>query len=158
MQTRDVEFNSCGDTIRGTLYLPDGAKNPPLVVMAGGWCYVKEIVMPYYADDFVEIDVQPTIAEGTAIKRPLRLKQMLSALRQSGGGTVVLDEQEIVDACLALAARGLYAEPTSAHAAAGFAKLVDQGLINKSDETVVILTGSGLKAGSFYADLFANQS
>jgi threonine synthase len=110
------------------------------------------------ADDFVEIDVQPTIAEGTAIKRPLRLKQMLSALRQSGGGTVVLDEQEIVDACLALAARGLYAEPTSAHAAAGFAKLVDQGLINKSDETVVILTGSGLKAGSFYADLFANQS
>ncbi|MEK9900919.1 MAG: acetylxylan esterase [Rhodospirillaceae bacterium] len=55
MQTRDVEFNSCGDTIRGTLYMPDGATNPPLVVMAGGWCYVKEIVMPYYADDFVDI-------------------------------------------------------------------------------------------------------
>lgn len=56
MQTRDVEFNSCGDTIRGTLYMPDNPKGkPPLVVMAGGWCYVKEIVMPYYADDFVEI-------------------------------------------------------------------------------------------------------
>lgn len=55
MQTRDVEFNSCGDTIRGTLYLPDGVKNPPLLVMAGGWCYVKEIVMPYYAADFVAI-------------------------------------------------------------------------------------------------------
>lgn len=56
MQTRDVEFKSCGTTIRGTLYMPDNPKGkPPLVVMAGGWCYVKEIVMPYYADDFVDI-------------------------------------------------------------------------------------------------------
>ena len=52
---RKVEFNSCGDTIRGVLHIPDGVENPPLVVMAGGWCYVKEIVMPYYADDFMEI-------------------------------------------------------------------------------------------------------
>jgi threonine synthase len=109
-------------------------------------------------DDYVEMDVQPTIAEGTAIRRPLRLKEMLGALRQSGGGTVALYEQEIIDACLELAKRGLYAEPTSAHAAAGFAKLVDQELIDKSDETVVILTGTGLKAGSFYSELFANQS
>ena len=52
---RKVEFNSCGDTIHGVLHVPDGVKNPPLVIMAGGWCYVKEIVMPYYADDFMEI-------------------------------------------------------------------------------------------------------
>jgi cephalosporin-C deacetylase-like acetyl esterase len=53
---RAIEFNSCGETIRGVLHIPDAARGkPPLVVMAGGWCYVKEIVMPYYADDFVDI-------------------------------------------------------------------------------------------------------
>ncbi len=48
---RDVEFQSGGVTVRGDLYLPDDAAGPvPIVVMAGGWCYVKELVQPHYAD------------------------------------------------------------------------------------------------------------
>ena len=51
----DVEFQSEGATIRGWLYRPDGAEGPlPAVVLAGGWCYVREIVMPYYADAFAD--------------------------------------------------------------------------------------------------------
>ncbi len=47
----DVEFNSGGATVRGWLYKPDDAKGAlPTVVMAGGWCYVREIVMPTYAE------------------------------------------------------------------------------------------------------------
>lgn len=49
---RDIEFNSKGTTCRGELFLPDGDGPHPLVVMAGGWCYVKEIVMPHYAAFF----------------------------------------------------------------------------------------------------------
>lgn len=50
---RDVEFQSGGETVRGWLYVPDGADGPvPLVVMAGGWCYVKELVQPHYAERF----------------------------------------------------------------------------------------------------------
>ena len=42
---RDVEFVSGGETVRGWLYTPDGGEGPfPCVVMAGGWCYVKELV------------------------------------------------------------------------------------------------------------------
>ena len=52
---RDVEFRSKGTLCRGWLYLPDDGKKPfPIVIMAGGWCYVKEIVMPHYADIFVQ--------------------------------------------------------------------------------------------------------
>jgi pimeloyl-ACP methyl ester carboxylesterase len=52
---RDVEFVSKGDTVRGTLFLPNTGEQPyPLVVMAGGWCYVKEIVMPHYAEYFLD--------------------------------------------------------------------------------------------------------
>jgi cephalosporin-C deacetylase-like acetyl esterase len=51
---REVEFQSNGDTCRGLLVTPDtGAAPYPIVVMAGGWCYVKEIVMPHYAEYLV---------------------------------------------------------------------------------------------------------
>lgn len=52
---QDVEFESEGVTVRGHLYTPDGADGPvPVVVMAGGWCYVKELVQPDYAKVFVD--------------------------------------------------------------------------------------------------------
>ena len=50
---RDVEFRSEGETIRGWLYTPDQGTGPyPVVIMAGGWCYVKELVQPDYAKMF----------------------------------------------------------------------------------------------------------
>ncbi len=52
---KDVEFKSGGYTCRGTLITPDQGEGPfPIVIMAGGWCYVKEIVMPDYAEAFVK--------------------------------------------------------------------------------------------------------
>jgi fermentation-respiration switch protein FrsA (DUF1100 family) len=50
----DVEFTSGGTTVRGHLYRPDGEGPFPIVVMAGGWCYVKELVQPTYAQAFVD--------------------------------------------------------------------------------------------------------
>ncbi len=48
-----VEFKSVGDTCKAMLTRPAGASGDvPLVIMAGGWCYTKEIVMPYYAEFF----------------------------------------------------------------------------------------------------------
>jgi pimeloyl-ACP methyl ester carboxylesterase len=49
---QDVEFKSCGATTRAHLYMPEGAGPFPIVVMAGGWCYVKELVQPEYAKVF----------------------------------------------------------------------------------------------------------
>jgi cephalosporin-C deacetylase-like acetyl esterase len=50
----DIEFISEGETVRGWLYRPDAASDdpPPAVVLAGGWCYVRELVMPHYAARF----------------------------------------------------------------------------------------------------------
>lgn len=50
-----VEFQSSGDLVEAHLYTPDGAEGPfPVVVMAGGWCYVKELIQPEYARRFVD--------------------------------------------------------------------------------------------------------
>ena len=98
-------------------------------------------------------EVRKTIAEGTAIKHPMRLREIVGALRESGGGTVALTENEIVAALRRLARQGLFAEPTSASAAAALDKLSDAGSIKSNETTIVLLTGSGLKAASTVADL-----
>lgn len=98
------------------------------------------------ANDLVPVRTHPTIAEGTAIAKPIRTGAVLAALRRSAGGTVAVTEDEISAAVMALAALGLYVEPTSAAAAAGLARLLDQGVIKPDEKTVVVLTGAGLKA------------
>jgi cephalosporin-C deacetylase-like acetyl esterase len=53
-ERRDVEFSSEGSAVRGWLYVPEGDGPHPAVVLAGGWCYVRELVMPYYAEAFAK--------------------------------------------------------------------------------------------------------
>ncbi len=98
------------------------------------------------------VEAQPTIAEGTAIAKPLRLPECLAALRESGGGAVLLEEDAIRDASLSLARAGIYVEPTCAQAAAAFTRLLAAGRIAARETTVVVLTGTGLKATPRYAE------
>lgn len=54
---REVEFRSENpdEMIRADLYTPDEGDGPwPVVVMGGGWCYVKELIMPEYAQYFLD--------------------------------------------------------------------------------------------------------
>jgi fermentation-respiration switch protein FrsA (DUF1100 family) len=53
MTVHEVAFSSGGETVRGDLYLPEGEGPFPAIVMAGGWCYVKELRQPQYASEFV---------------------------------------------------------------------------------------------------------
>lgn len=69
------------------------------------------------------------------------------------GGTIALTEDEIVAALRRLARQGLFAEPTSASGAAALDRLAGVGVIKPNENTVVILTGSGLRAASTVADL-----
>ena len=96
---------------------------------------------------------RPTIAEGTAIAAPIRLPEVVQALRETHGGAVILEEEEIARATLELAGRGLYAEPTSAQAAAGFGRLLREGRIGAAQSTVLLLTGTGVKATPRIAEL-----
>ena len=108
-------------------------------------------------DTPVDRAVGTTIAEGTAIKHPLRLREMITALRESGGGTVAVEESEIVAALGRLARQGLFVEPTCATAAAALDRLIAAGTIAASETTVVIVTGTGLKAAPTVAGLLAEE-
>lgn len=56
-------------------------------------------------------------------------------------------EEEIAAATLALARTGLYVEPTCAQVLPALQTLLAEGRIARDETTVIVLTGSGLKAG-----------
>jgi threonine synthase len=99
------------------------------------------------ADSYVEVETRASIAEGIAVSRPVRSRALLAAVRESGGAIVAVPEASIAAAHDRLARSGLYVEPTSATAAALLDRLIGEGIIGAADKVVVILTGSGLKAG-----------
>ena len=50
-----VSFQSEGERIEAHWYTPDTVDGPwAIVVMAGGWCYVKELAQPVFAQAFTE--------------------------------------------------------------------------------------------------------
>ncbi len=114
---------------------------------------------PYYnafkagVEHLVPTCVTPTIAEGIASSKPTRVAETLCAVRDSGGCIVAVSEDEIVTALATLARKGLYVEPTSAAAGAGLTQLLASGVIRPGEATVMVLTGSGLKASEKIGEL-----
>jgi threonine synthase len=114
---------------------------------------------PYHAswragvETLVPTEVKPTIAEGIASSKPTRIAEVLHGVRESGGEIVAVSEDEIVDALRDLARKGLYVEPTSAAGAAGLTKLIASGAVKPNEVTVLVLTGSGLKASERIGEL-----
>jgi threonine synthase len=90
------------------------------------------------------IHKQDTLAEGIAIAAPIRDRQILQGVRQSGGEFITVSDSEVKAVLKTLCARGYYIEPTAAAAAAGVEKYL---AAHPRDELIVsVFTGSGLKA------------
>jgi threonine synthase len=95
-------------------------------------------------DDTFPIEKNETVAEGISIARPVRGRQVLAAVRETGGAVLAVSDEESLRSRDELARRGLYVEPTSAVAIAALPHL--RGIIEVEEITVVPLTGSGLKS------------
>ena len=102
---------------------------------------------------FVPFVAQATVADGIATPKPIRVAEVLSALRHSRGGVVAVAEEEIAPALARLGRCGLFVEPTAATAGAALTRLLRDGTITQAQSTVVVLTGSGLKAADRIAEL-----
>jgi threonine synthase len=91
-----------------------------------------------------DISFGETMAEGICIRRPVRWKAIMKAIRETGGSVVTVSESEILAAQRELAHQGLYVEPTAAVAVAGLKGVRER--LGTESVTIVPLTGSGLKA------------
>ena len=104
-------------------------------------------------DQLVAFIPQPTIADGIAAAKPVRVAEVVRAVRRSGGSVVAVAEEEIASALATLGRLGFFVEPTAATAGAALTQLLDDGTIRADQLTVVVLTGSGLKAADGIGEL-----
>lgn len=113
-----------------------------VAVQAAGFTPVYDALHEPYASDPPRIP----LADGIAIPQPPRLRQVVEAVRRTGGEAIVVEDQGIIRAFKALARMGFFVEPTSATALAALEKAREQGIIGKGERVYIPLTGSGLKA------------
>jgi threonine synthase len=94
------------------------------------------------------------LADALVVKNPPRLEEIASAVNESGGGLVVVGDEAIRTALKELLRMGFIVEPSSAVAWAAFTALNEAG---DASDSVVILTGSGLKYAEKIRELAAEQ-
>lgn len=84
----------------------------------------------------------PSVADGIQVGRPVRGREVLAAIRESGGSAVALDDGAIIAAHGTAGRQGLLIERTSATA---LAALGLSGVVAPGERVVVAATGHGLK-------------
>ncbi|WP_338727999.1 threonine synthase [Haladaptatus sp. DJG-WS-42] len=91
-------------------------------------------------------EVPDTICGGIEIPNPGASPLILDAIRESGGGAVATDDDEILDSAVAVAQQtGVEMGATCGAAASGAWELADQGEFDEDDTIVLMNTGAGNK-------------
>jgi threonine synthase len=131
---------------------------PRLFAVQAANCAALSAAWAAAAERFVPFAAEPTIADGIAAPRPVRIAAVLRALRRSKGGVAAVAEAEIMPALFGLGRLGLFVEPTAATAAAALTNLLRDGTIARDETTVVVLTGHGLKAAERIGELLGDRA
>jgi len=93
--------------------------------------------------------IKDTIASDIVFTEPPRAQDAVRAIKETSGEAVSVTDTEILKGMELLArSEGILAEPSSAAALSGLIRLVNEGVIDRRDIVVVVITGSGLKGMS----------
>lgn len=103
-----------------------------------------------FKEDLKEIPAiksEKTAAEGIAIAAPIRGRQIIDAVKETGGDFIAVTEPEINRALHEMCGKGYYIEPTSASTIAGVKRYLRESRPPRDEVIVSVFTGHGLKAG-----------
>ena len=99
------------------------------------------------SNEVVPVENPDTVAKSLAIGDPGDGRYVLKRLQQYNGLAEESNNKEILDAILLLAkTEGIFTEPAGGVSVAVLKKLVEDGKIDKNDNTICYVTGNGLKA------------
>ena len=99
------------------------------------------------SSEVTPIENPDTIAKSLAIGDPGDGRYVLKRLQQYNGYAEESNNKEILDAILLLAkTEGIFTEPAGGVSVAVLKKLVEDGKIDKNENTICYVTGNGLKA------------
>ncbi len=91
-------------------------------------------------------DNPDTLATAIRIGKPVNWKKAFKAIKGSNGSAIIVSDSEILESQKDLARKeGIGAEPASSAALAGYYKALNEGIVDKDEKTVLILTGHSLK-------------
>lgn len=106
-------------------------------VLVNAWQEGTEVITPI---------VPHTIADSISVGIPRDAIKALRAVRQTDGKFVAVSDKEILDAMNILGrSTGVFGEPAGVTGFAGLRKLLKQGLVDRDEHIVVLVTGNGLK-------------
>ena len=99
------------------------------------------------SSEVIPVENPDTIAKSLAIGDPGDGRYVLKRLQQYNGYAEESNNKEILDAILLLAkTEGIFTEPAGGVSVAVLKKLVEDGKIDKNENTICYVTGNGLKA------------
>ncbi|MFF3020414.1 pyridoxal-phosphate dependent enzyme [Streptomyces sp. NPDC057939] len=91
-----------------------GVRPPALIAVQAAAVAPLATAFASGAEDAEPVPQLPTLAEGIAIPAPPRARQILAAVRKSGGTFLTVPDDRLREAQRDLAGRGLFVEPTAA--------------------------------------------
>ena len=95
-------------------------------------------------DEYAEIEVSPTIAEGIAIGKPMRSAEILEYARKYGVRFIHAREDKILEARAKLAAKGVYCEHTTAANYGAYLNYCEK--YGETPDCLITMCGAGLKS------------
>ncbi len=130
------EFGELG-LVEPTPYKVFGAQATGCSPVAAAYKSGVDVVTPVRPD---------TIARSLAIGAPADGPYVLDTVRRTGGAVEDVSDEEVVDAIRLLAkTEGIFAETAGGVTVATAKKLVESGKLDPDAETVLLITGDGLK-------------
>lgn len=89
---------------------------------------------------------KPTLANGLAVPRPIGEPQMLQVLRESGGTTLAISDDEMLAGVRAMTRQeGIFVAPEGGALWSAAIRLMKQGWIRPDEHVLLLNTGSGQK-------------
>jgi len=100
-----------------------------------------------------------TVAAGLRVPKPLGDALSLAAIRASGGTAIAVNDEDLLDASLQLAATtGIFPAPEGGACLAALKKLLSNGFLKRDDRIVLYNTGTGLKYLEAFSTRFPRTS
>lgn len=119
---------------------------PPLIAVQAEGCAPVVRAWGEKAETTTPWENPVTDAPGLRVPSPFAGRQILRALRESGGDALAVSEGEIVEAQTLLARfEGIWTAPEAAATVAGLLRLRDLGRLEPAARIVLLLTGTGMK-------------
>lgn len=117
---------------------------PQIIAIQAEGCSPFYQTVKQEAEELVDIIPQLTMAEGIAIGKPARAKEILEMIKKHRIRVVEAPEDKILDARKALAKKGVYAEHTTAAALCAYDKYCED--YGETKEALLCMCGAGIKS------------